>query len=278
MARPYIPLDKFEHMEHADHASHESAAMAELRERQAKAVRRNLHNFAQLERAGFPGAVPIDVIGWVESRLIGKAAKALGKSVVGEVLAKRMITVKIKKGYPVKRPNGYFAITTEGNVYQDADWTEERGAAEVHRAPRRGLTTQRFENKSMPLAEFKGADLFPSVRPLTPPSAIEKVRVDGTEVFASSFERLTKTVLSDAGIEYVPLDETEPEPAPVAAGTHDGMTQEMPTVRMPIQGDDEAPTLRMPPVGNEDPTLRMPRVDAPPADGLVNPLDVMFRR
>lgn len=278
MARPYIPLDKFEHMEHADHASHESSVMAQLRERQARAVRRNLHNFSQLEQAGFPGAVPIDIIGWVDSRLIGKAAKMLGKSVVGDTLAKRMITVKVKNGYPVKRPNGYFAITTEGNVYQDASWTEERGAAEVHRAPRRGLTTQRFENKSMPLEDFKGADLYPLTRPLTPPSHIEKVRVDGTEVFASSFERLTKTVLSDAGIEYLPLDETEPQPAPVAAGTHDGITEEMPTLRMPVPGSDEAPTLRMPAVGNEAPTLRMPRIDTPPTDGLVNPLDIMFRR
>lgn len=279
MTRPYIPLDRFEHMEHAEHASHESSEMAKLAERQAKARRRNMHNFAQLERAGFPGTMPIDMIYWVNSRLLGRAAKLMGKSVVGDVMATRMITHKIDRGYFVPRSGGGFAITTEGTVYHEADRVEARGAVEVHRAPRRGLSTQRFENPGTALADFKGDDRFPLTRPFASPHEIEKIKVDGTEIFATSFERVTKRALDDAGVHYVPLDEAG-SPAPPLTGTHDGITEEMPTVRMPIPGDDEAPTLRMPVVRDEPPTLRMPRVDTPPTDGsgLVNPVEIMFRR
>lgn len=256
MAR-YRTLEQFEHLEEHEHSHAVAEEMAELRRRQNLAVRRNLHNFGQLERAGFPDATNLEVNYWVVNRTLGFLARRAQLPVLNGEFGTRVITI-LRKGYYVPRPGGGFAIRTDGTVYQEAGNAEERGTVEVHRAPRRGLSLQRFENPGTPLAEFKGEDKHPSVRPFATAADIERIRVRGTENFASAFERVTKDALMGAGVEYVPLDLTEtPSPAPVVP---EGITEEMPTAPMPVGADD--PTEVRPPSTSSG------RV-------IINPLDYM---
>ncbi len=264
----YIPLDKFEHGEHAEHSAHVNHEMADLRKRQQATVQRNLHNFAQLRRAGFPGAVPVELNYWIDSRVAGFIAKhLLGKSVVKGEIATRIITADVASGYflPYPKKNGGktnagYAITADGTVYSEASWEAPRNAVEVNRAPHRGLSFQRFENPGTPLAEYKGPDRYHGVRIFEGPAEIEEIRVRGSENVATSFEGVAKRALTDAGIAYVPLG-AEPVAANPAVT---GDTEEMPAVR--------------PSVANEPPTVRIPSLSPAPSEDprLVNPLDLMM--
>lgn len=151
----YRTLEQFEHLEEHEHSHAVAEEMAELRRRQNLAVRRNLHNFAQLERAGFPDATNLEVNYWVVNRTLGfLARRAAQLPVLNGELGTRVITI-LRKGYYVPRPGGGFAVRTDGTVYGEAGMAEERGTVEVHRAPRRGISLQRFENPGTPLSEFR---------------------------------------------------------------------------------------------------------------------------
>lgn len=270
----YISPEQHERHEHHEQAHELAERMAKLQERQAAATRHNLHNFAQLERAGFPGAVPVEFNYWVNSRVAGLVArKLMNKSVIKGEISTRVITTDVKDGYFVPFPtksggasdSGY-AITADGTVYSEATWEGHRNAASVHRAPHRGLTLQRFENPGTPLARYKGPDKYHATRIFTSPADIEEVQVKGTENLASSFELVTKKALTDAGIAYVPLDAVETSAESQSERLDD--TEKMPAAPAPEP---------IPLPGDELTTVRMPRVNG--ADGgsdeLVNPVDYM---
>jgi hypothetical protein len=206
---------------------------------------------------------------WIDSRAAGLVAKhLLGKSVVKGEISTRIITADVLDGYflPLPKKNGSkttagYAITTDGTVYSEASWESERNAVEVHRAPRRGLSFQRFENPGTPLAEYKGPDRYHTVRIFEGPAEIEEIRVRGSENVADSFDGVTRKALVDVGIDYVPFGVERSAASPVTMGD----TEEMPTVRMASAADEPL-------------TPRMPGVSPPPSEpsGLVNPLDYML--
>ncbi len=210
----YVLPVEHESKEADEKAAKEADQTRKLDERQALTAQRNLHNFAQLETADFPGTVTLEFNKWVDSKIIGAfASRCMRKQVRKTHHDTRIIRMHTDKGYfiPAKQEiketgekkdsDTGFALTTEGLVYRVAHWSKDRNCAEIDET---GLIPNRraYKNVGHNLADYEGENK--AISPVDAPYEFNTYasRVGGSESFSWAFNRFTRRVLADARLSY----------------------------------------------------------------------------
>lgn len=238
---------------------------ASMEERQAITVRRNLHNFRQLEAAGFPRTVRLELNQWIDSGIVANLIGVVFRKPVVRTHNRhtRIVTMKTKEGYFIHEMEGAknspsrtgFAMTKDGKVYRQAQWDERRKCAAVNEM---GIIPSRKpdNNKPVRLQDYMGEQR--AVTAVPTPSSTEQYssQVQGSEKFSRAFDNFTRMTLHGAGVEYTRFDAAQEDP----------LSQVNPSApSRPISGGapqpPEAPTEQLPavpPLDDTQPT--MPRV------------------
>ncbi|HEX5797631.1 MAG TPA: hypothetical protein VFX86_04560 [Candidatus Saccharimonadales bacterium] len=200
MTARYVSRAELESIKAAKAGEAQAVEAAEAQRRAAmlgRATRQNLHNLGQLEAAGFPAALNIEVVYNTHSTTFARICQFLGKDVEFDVREghRHDIVRKLLKGYVMRPTYGTVtpwdgspafsvqrrrdvAVDTEGGVY----------SLYQNNMSRRGALTVKSHEYSEPLGSLRN--------PIKLPSEI-----------SFHFNELTAHALTEAGVEFVPYRE-----------------------------------------------------------------------
>jgi hypothetical protein len=182
----------------AREADANAAAQRRNNESLAGATRWNQHNFAQLQAAGFPAAVPIEVVSQTASIRVAKLLEWFLKYDVEYGIDDTRHQLVRRR-----RQQGYLMPATYGNTQ---DWngspptTYEDGLVvttegEVHPVHRNAL-----EDRGCLMVSV--VDMYPRLATVDDPAALPRE-------FPYHLYELTAQTLHDAGLEYQPIAEPQ---------------------------------------------------------------------